>query len=255
MDRHRPIIGVTRPSVGDMLSYLAIALGIRLAGGRPVRLSSTTWEGVTLDGLVLSGGSDVFPKRFQTLPKAGYRYDHPREQMELALLERALAEDLPILGICRGAQLMNVAAGGSLHMDVAERFHPTPYPQHWFRQIHFRKVVSITPGSRLHAILGCERLWVNSIHSQAVDRLGTGLTICAREANGVPQAIERTDRDFSIGVQFHPELLLHRRPFRRLFEALVLSAKARQRRWRSDAPGVQEAAGLRRDSRDLHRFA
>ena len=250
----RPTIGVTRPSVGDLLSYLAIALAVRLAGGRAVRLSSGRWEGVQLDGLVLSGGSDVFPGRFQTRPKRDYRYDHEREQMELALLERALAEDLPILGICRGAQLMNVAAGGSLHMDVARRFHPTPYPRHWFRQMHFRKAVAIAPGSRLHAILGCERLWVNSIHSQAVDRLGEGLTICAREANGVAQAIERTDRPFCIGVQFHPELLLHRRAFRRLFKALVLAAQAhRARRATDDA--VTTPRGWRGGRRDLHRSA
>lgn len=229
----RPIIGVTRPSVGDLLSYLAIALAIRLAGGRPVRLSSTDWEGVRLDALVLSGGSDVFPGRFQTRAKTGYLYDHPREQMELALLERALAEDLPILGICRGAQLMNVAAGGSLHMDVAKRFHPTPYPQHWLRQLHFRKRISITPGTRLHAVIGCDRLWVNSIHSQAVDRLGERFTVCAREENGVPQAIERSDRAFCIGVQFHPELLLHRRHFRRLFTSLVSSAREHAARCRA----------------------
>lgn len=225
----RPVIGVTQPSVGDALSFLAIALGVWLAGGRPIRLHASGWEHAQIDGLVLGGGSDVFPGRFQTRPKAGYAYDHPREQMELALLERALAENLPILGICRGAQLMNVAAGGSLHMDVARRFHPTPYPTHWLRQLHFRKLVTLTPGARLHAILGRERLWVNSIHSQAVDRVGVGLTICAREANGVPQAIERSDRDFCIGVQFHPELLLHRRAFRRLFRGLVEAARVRRR--------------------------
>ncbi len=249
----RPIIGVTRPSVGDVLSYHAIALGVRLAGGRPVRLDASGWENIQLDGLVLSGGSDVFPGRFQIRAKADYRYDHPREQMELALLERALAEGLPILGICRGAQLMNVAAGGSLHMDVAQRFHPTPYPQHWLRQLHFRKRVAITPGSRLHAILGRERLWVNSIHSQAVDRVGDGFTVCAREANGVVQAIERSDRHFCIGVQFHPELLLHRRAFRRLFEALVLSAQAFQASRQGADAGVALPAGWRGGRRALHR--
>lgn len=250
----RPTIGVTRPSVGDLLSYLAIALAIRLAGGRPVRVSAGGWENVALDGLVLSGGSDVYPGRFKIRPKLGYRYDHPREQMELALLERALAEDLPVLGICRGAQLMNVAAGGTLHMDVAKRFHPTPYPRHWLRQLHFRKQISITPGSRLHAILGREQLWVNSIHSQAVDQLGQGLTVSAREANGVAQAIERTDQAFCIGVQFHPELLLHRRPFRRLFEALVLACKAARAR-REAQSALALPSGWRGARRNLGRSA
>lgn len=256
--RHRPLIGVTRPEVGDLLSYLAIAIAIRLAGGRSVRLDASRPRAPTLDGLVLSGGSDVFPARFEASPKAGYRYDHPRERMELALLEEALAEDRPVLAICRGAQLMNVAAGGSLHMDVAERFHPTPYPRHWLRQLHFRKLVSIRPATRLHAILGRERIWVNSIHSQAVDRLGEGLIVSAQEGNGVPQAIERPDRTFFIGVQFHPELMLHRRAFRRLFEALVAYAGAhreRRARRRTQEGAMVLPSGWRGGRRNLGRSA
>lgn len=252
--RERPLIGVTRPEAGDLLSFLAIALAVRLAGGRTVSLDAARRRAATLDGLVLSGGSDVFPERFAASPKADYRYDHPREAMELALLEQALVEDMPVLAICRGAQLMNVAAGGSLHMDVATRFHPTPYPQHWLRQLHFRKLVTLRPGTRLHAILGRERIWVNSIHSQAVDRLGKGLIISAQEANGVPQAIERPDRTFYIGVQFHPELMLHRRAFRRLFEALVAYAGAhreRRARRRTQEGAVVLPAGWRGGRRSL----
>lgn len=235
-----PLIGVTRPEAGDLLSFLAIAVAIRLAGGRTVSLDAARPRAPTLDGLVLSGGSDVFPARFAASPKADYRYDHPREAMELALLQQALAEDMPVLAICRGAQLMNVAAGGSLHMDVAARFHPTPYPQHWLRQLHFRKLVCIRPATRLHAILGQDRIRVNSIHSQAVDRLGEGLIVSAYETNGVTQAIERLDRTFILGVQFHPELLLHRRAFRRLFKALVAHARMHRER-RGGAPSRADA--------------
>jgi putative glutamine amidotransferase len=223
----RPIIGVTKPARGELASFWAVAWAVWLAGGRPRRMSAL--QGASLagvDGLVLTGGPDVHPPRFQEAPKPDYAYDHAREGFELGLIAAALAADTPVLGICRGAQLMNVAAGGSLHMDVAERFHPTPYPRNRLTQLHFRKRIEIAPHSQLAAITGRNRLWVNSIHSQAIDRLGAGLVASAREPNGVVQAIERPTSRFYVGVQFHPEFLIYRRPFRRLFGALVAAAEA-----------------------------
>jgi putative glutamine amidotransferase len=113
-------------------------------------------------------------------PKPGYGYDLARDQMELAWLRHAQEQDLPTLGICRGAQFMNVAAGGGLHLDVAEAFTEARFPQHWFEQAYFRKRVVLEPGTRLHAIVGADAIWVNSIHSQAVHGLGGGLRISAR---------------------------------------------------------------------------
>jgi putative glutamine amidotransferase len=177
-----------------------------------------------LDGLLLSGGSDVHPVLFQSPPKAGYAYDLPREAMEIAWLRQAGAADLPTLGVCRGAQLMNVVAGGALHMDLAEAFEDTRYPSHWLEQIWFRKRARIVAPSRLADIVGDEDLWVNSVHSQAVDRLGEGLTISACETNGAVQAIEDPGRRFWLGVQFHPEFLIHRRRCRAIFEAFTAAA-------------------------------
>jgi putative glutamine amidotransferase len=221
----RPLIGVTKPSRGDLPAFWAVCLALRLCGARPIRLSVAPDDcAIALDGLLLGGGSDVHPAQFKAAPKPGYAYDLDRQALELAWITRARGLDLPVLGICRGAQLMNVAAGGGLLMDLVETFAPAGYPRHWFRQAYFRKRVTIAEGSRLHAIAGVSSLWVNSVHRQAVADLGEGLIATAWEENGVVQAIENPSRAFWLGVQFHPEFLFYRRPVRRLFTAFVNAA-------------------------------
>jgi putative glutamine amidotransferase len=221
----RPLIGVTKPDRGDMAAFWAARLALALAGARSRALTAEApGETLALDGLMLGGGSDVHPSLFRAAPKVRYPYDLKREAMELTWLRRAWAEDLPTLGVCRGAQLMNVAAGGALHLNMAETFPGTRYPSHWLEQIHFRKRIILEPGSRLAAIVGRDELRVNSIHSQAASHLGEGLTVCARETNGAIQAIEAPARRFWLGVQFHPEFLIYRRRYRRIFQAFVAAA-------------------------------
>jgi len=228
----RPLIGVTKPDRGDLGAFWAVRVALLLAGARSLALTATApGETLTLDGLVLAGGVDVHPSLFQTAPMADRPYDHARETMELVWLRRAWASDLPTLGICRGAQLMNVAAGGTLHLDLARTFPQTRYPSHWLEQIHFRKRVLLEPGSLLAAIAGGDEMRVNSIHSQAADRPGRGLRASAHETNGSIQAIEDPSRRFWLGVQFHPEFLIHHRQCRRIFRAFAAAAAgARMRR-------------------------
>lgn len=222
----RPLIGITQANRGDRASLWAARLALALAGGRSVVLTADQpGEATKLDGLMLSGGSDVHPHRFQAAPKSNYSYDLDREAMELAWLARAWKADLPTLGICRGAQLLNVAAGGDLHLDIAQAFPGAGYPTGWLRRSVFRKRVIVTPDSRLAEIVGAGDLSVNAFHSQAVSRVGTGLRVSAREANGAIQAIEAPSRRFWLGVQFHPELLIQHHRFRRIFEAFVQSAR------------------------------
>jgi putative glutamine amidotransferase len=168
----------------------------------------------------------VHPALFDMAPKPAYAYDLGRDGMELGWVRRAHARDLPTLGVCRGAQFLNVAAGGGLHMDVTDAFSQTRYPQHWLEQTYFRKRVVIEPGSRLNAIVGADELWVNSIHRQAVQALGSGLRVAAREVNGAIQAIEDPTRRFWLGVQFHPEFMFYSPPIRRIFTAFVKAAAA-----------------------------
>jgi putative glutamine amidotransferase len=238
------LIGVTKPDRGGVAAFWAARLALALAGARTRALTADTpGETLALDGLMLAGGSDVHPSLFRAAPKASYPYDRKREAMELAWLRRAWAEDLPTLGVCRGAQLMNVAAGGTLHLDMAKTFPQTRYPSHWLEQIHFRKRVVLEPGSRLAAIVGGDQLHVNSIHSQAVSHLGEDLRVSARETNGAIQAIEAPSRRFWLGVQFHPEFLIYRRRCLRIFRAFVdaaaefaaTRAAPGQPRWPADA--------------------
>jgi len=226
--RRRPVIGVTMPDHGDRMSWLTLKAAVQQAGGQAVRLTARApRDPRTIDGLVLGGGSDVYPLAFEGKPKPGYRYDLARGDMEASWALAARRHDLPILGVCRGAQMLNVLAGGSLHMDLAGFEGAKLSPSRW-DQATARKRVRLRGGSRLAQILGPAPLMVNAIHQQAIDRLGVGLTVAAREANGVIQAIEDRSRRFWIGVQYHPELLLYRSRHRRLFKALVEAARTRR---------------------------
>ena len=148
--------------------------------------------------------------------------DPARDALELALIARAEATDLPVLGICRGAQLLNIHAGGTLHQDLSGFY--TERPHRW--TVFPRKAIAIAPRSRLQETIGRGRCEVNSLHKQAVDAIGQGLTVVARDDRGVVQGIEDASRRFWIGVQWHPEYLPQVPEQRRLFSALVDAARA-----------------------------
>jgi gamma-glutamyl-gamma-aminobutyrate hydrolase PuuD len=232
-ERTRPIIGITKPERGDTLAYLAMKLAIWLAGGDPVKVTARApRDPHTIDGLIFGGGADVYPKRYQGTPKGGYRYDLARGDMEASWALAARRHDLPVLGVCRGAQMLNVLAGGTLHMDLSEFEHGRAETA--LRRFFQRFRVRVRYKTRLAEATKCASMRVNAIHSQAIDRLGAGLTVSAREANGVIQAIEDPSKSFWLGVQFHPEFLIYRAPFRRLFRALVEQAAARMKERRAE---------------------
>ncbi|MBA4800308.1 MULTISPECIES: gamma-glutamyl-gamma-aminobutyrate hydrolase family protein [Euryhalocaulis] len=220
----RPLIGVTKPSRADNLAYACIWAGVWLAGGRPVRLTaSKPRRKCALRGLVLGGGTDVFPGLYDAKPRAGYAYDRKRDEMEIEWAERAERANIPVLAICRGAQMMNVMRGGTLFADVAKSFKDVDYPSTFLGHVFYRKTILIEDQTLLHDVLGDEDR-VNSMHKQAIADLGNGLEATARERNGVIQCIEDRERNFYMGVQFHPEFLLHRSRFRGIFNALVTAA-------------------------------
>jgi gamma-glutamyl-gamma-aminobutyrate hydrolase PuuD/predicted ATP-grasp superfamily ATP-dependent carboligase len=225
--RKRPIIGITKPEEGDTLAYWAMKLAVWIAGGDSVKVTARApRDPHSIDGLIFGGGSDVYPKRYQGRLKEGYRYDLARGDMEGSWALAARRHHLPVLGVCRGAQMLNVVAGGTLHMDLSE-FKPKRHPNALIRFFE-RYPIRIRGRSKLAQVTRCpQRMKVNAIHSQAIDRLGAGIIVSAREPNGVIQAIEDPTRPFWVGVQFHPELLVYRAPFRRLFKALVEAAAAR----------------------------
>jgi putative glutamine amidotransferase len=210
----------------------AVAAG----GGVPVLLpptDSTTAVDAALracDGFLLIGGGDAGPQQYAQLSPGDRRtlsgVDERLDAFELALVRRALAADRPVLGICRGMQMVALAAGGQLIPDIRrrqphalnhcrERVGAAPHPIAW------------VPGTRLARLLGVEVDVVNSTHHQAVDTLPRGWVVAARAPDGILEAIEKPRATFACGVQFHPERMLDWQPaVRKLFTALVEVAAA-----------------------------
>jgi putative glutamine amidotransferase len=174
-----------------------------------------------LQGLVIGGGDDIGAEIYGGKVLPDVRIDPQRDKMELALLKAALPRQIPILGICRGSQMINVALGGSLHTDIYEVYVQAPK----MRTILPKKRVAIEPNSRLDRILRCNPCLVNALHHQSVDRLGEGLKVAARDESGIIQAIENDGMPFLLGVQWHPELLVWKSPQQRLFGALAQAAQ------------------------------
>lgn len=222
---NRPVIGITTPNKKFNSAYYAIKLAVWLSGGRPVPLKTMqSLNEVHIDGLLVGGGTDVFPQLFKENPKVDYSYDHERDEMEIAWLKRAENDGIPVFAICRGAQMMNVMNGGRLHMNVSESYENAIYPKGLMRYITFRRWVTVADDSLLKRITGRQRMQVNSMHTQAIAKLGRNLRIVAQEDNGVVQAIERPDHPFYVGVQFHPEFMVYRSHMRRLFRGFIKAA-------------------------------
>jgi putative glutamine amidotransferase len=156
-----------------------------------------------LDVLILTGGEDVDPARYKASrsPKLG-KVNVPRDGFDFRLLAAARRRNLPVIGICRGCQLMNIAFGGTLWQDLPSEF-PVKDVQH--RNVHHR--ISIEPNSRFARVTGVTNTLVNSYHHQAVKDLAPGFRIVAKSPDGVVEAIE-CDTYPAIGVQFHPEKML-----------------------------------------------
>ena len=220
-----PVIGISCYSLrarwstwddeADLLPHRYVAMVAR-AGGLPVLLPPTEHTADVLprlDGLILSGGSDVEPSRYGAAPDPAAGPFYPaRDAAELELCHGALAAGLPLLGICRGLQLINVALGGTLHQHLPDLVgNDSHSPQELGYGTH---KVSVAPGSQLSVILGRSEAAVPTHHHQAVDRLGAGLVATAWADDGVIEAAELAPSDsgvspagqFTVAVQWHPEV-------------------------------------------------
>jgi putative glutamine amidotransferase len=195
----------------------------------PVRPGAAPVLLARLDGLLLSGGSDIDPELFGATPHPAVTgVARHRDEFELALAREALQQDRPLLAICRGHQVLNVATGGTLVQDIPSEVTGAvdhdPDVERWVTAHD----VSILQGTRLRAILGRDEVAVNSFHHQAVAELGRGLVVSARSPrDGVIEGIEAPDRRFALGVQWHPEGFWREEVgFHPLFAALAEAARA-----------------------------
>jgi putative glutamine amidotransferase len=214
---------------------------VSAAGGAPVLLPSAPGAAAAaarLDGLILTGGGDLDPASYgqRPHPRTG-RVSAERDQAELALLGAALSAGLPVLGICRGMQLLNVARGGTLRQHLPDGSGHAPPPGTFGSH-----PVRVAPASRLAAIVEGTVLDVPTSHHQAIEALGAGLAAAAWADDGVIEAVELTNSQhpFVIAVQWHPEA----GPDRRLIQALVDAARQR----RASPPGE----GAARVAQPLH---
>jgi putative glutamine amidotransferase len=199
----------SRPAVFLYTSYIRALEQIGLAPVLITPAHSPASIASLLDaccGLVLTGGEDVDPSRYGEKPSPALGATLPaRDDMEFSALDCALRLDMPIFGICRGCQVMNVHFGGSLYQDIdTERpghlLHAPLAP--WGQRTH---EASVLKDSLLHRIVGADLLKINSFHHQAVKELGQGLRVVARAEDGLVEAIEHESRDWVLGVQWHPE--------------------------------------------------
>jgi putative glutamine amidotransferase len=222
----KPVVGV---SVGyhDFGDYQGVGFQrpIALAGGVPLILSRVegTLEDVldVLDAVVIAGGRDIEPHRYGQEPHELLGNPDPhRDEFELELVRRTIERGLPLLGMCRGIQVINVALDGTLVQDITLRpeweQHPTDRGWHRWKEVehaslhrhdevphHPRHDMTVTPGSRLHDSLGVDVIEVDSFHHQAIDRLGDGLVVTGLAEDGVVEVVELADPDgYVLGAQF-----------------------------------------------------
>jgi putative glutamine amidotransferase len=235
-----PLIGITihpatAPDRAELDTLLeGIVRGVARAGGLPVLVPPGLDPGVLrplyerLDGLLFSGGGDIDPARYgaQTHARVG-GVDAGRDRTEFALV-RWLAEDArPFLGICRGAQVLNVALGGTLYPEVSE--HPGAIRHDYYPDFpHDLRPheIKLEEDSTLARVLGQPILSVNSLHHQACKVVAPGLRVTALAPDGIVEALEIPDHPFALGVQWHPECLPEAPETQRLFEAFIEASAA-----------------------------
>lgn len=249
--QHRPVVGIPAQSlqaidripedlppswVMNQRYYQAVTQ----AGAAPFMVPLLDQDADTLralyealDGIFLAGGVDVDPASYgEERDALCGRTDRPRDLVELAFAKWAVQDGKPLLGVCRGMQVVNVAAGGSLVQDCTAHWESAIkhdyFPGEGWSREHLAHDITVAPGSRLHAAFGADAVRVNSMHHQGLRRLGGGLRATAWAPDGLIEAVEsQEDEHFLVAVQWHPEVLLDSDPGTlRLFTDFVEACRA-----------------------------
>jgi putative glutamine amidotransferase len=233
MTTNAPLIGITAHSslVADgagvevlhQVAHVAYVRAVRKAGGVPVLLPVGDGEDAeralaTIDALLVTGGDDVNPDRYGAAPAPETKaVERALDDYEIALVNAAVRNNRPMLCICRGIQVLNVALGGTLCQHFDGHFDLPNYNE----TVHD---VRLEPGSMLAKVMGAAHVSVNSLHHQTLDVLAPQLIAVGHTDDGLVEGVEVDGCGFALGVQWHPELLRHRPEHLALFESLVAAA-------------------------------
>jgi gamma-glutamyl-gamma-aminobutyrate hydrolase PuuD len=238
----RPLIGITSGSAGVAIPEgtlpshyvgLAYTAAVVAAGGLPVVLPAVAGDeeraaadlAGRLDGLVFAGGTDLLPATYGRDYPSVQTPDPARDRFEVALARAADARGLPVLGVCRGMELLNVARGGTLHQDVSHEVDPVAHGSFEGVDVH---ELDLAPGSLAAEVYGRSSVRVLCMHHQAPDGIGDGLEVSGRSRDGLVEALEdRREGRFLLGLLWHPEHHVDDEPLqRRPYEALIRAAGA-----------------------------
>ena len=246
-----PLIGVTADLTGvpakrnhpapEPALYLPqrYCRAVQEVGGMPLILPPiASRNGVrrmlqALDAILISGGNfDIHPSYYGEKPiHALGLIKEERTEFELELVDLALKQNLPLLGICGGAQAINVALGGSLYQDIVTQLPNATEHEQGVKKDKGCHSIRIHPGTRLRQIVQRQTMEVNTTHHQAVRKVGKGLAINATAEDGLIEGLESSDHRFVLGVQWHPEILAHKDPCeRRIFSSFIAAARRSPRR-------------------------
>ena len=257
---HRPLIGLTtyRKTAAQTKPVALYALmpsyveAVIAAGGVPLLIPLGLDEDALrvllsqVDGLMLTGGGDIAGEHYHSEHEDFiFNIDPDRDRVELFLAREAMAQDKPLLAICRGHQVLNVALGGTLYEDVTA-WMPGAIKHDYFELFprnHTAHAIAIEPDSKLAAALGRREAQVNSLHHQGIRDLAPGLVAVAHAPDGLIESVEGVDHPFALGVQWHPENLIYDAPpMLSLFQGLVEAAadgQARPDRLAANLPGLE----------------
>ena len=238
----RPLIGIPcrpliraetgRPIYANNRTYVH---AVETAGGLPILIPMINDLNILnallsrLDGLLLSGGIDVHPSHYgEEVHPLIQEFDIELDEFEITLASWALQQDIPVLGICRGMQLINVVLGGTLYQDIDDQYLDSiAHSNRHMPYTHLAHHIIVEPGSRMEQILGAGEVWVNSLHHQAIKDPGKGVCISGRASDGVAELLEVNGNRFVMAVQRHPEEIYSIEPaFKRLFSAFVRASSS-----------------------------
>jgi putative glutamine amidotransferase len=237
----KPIIGITT-SNGQYMGYPSIDLfrtyvdAILVAGGIPVLIPSetpeTSWKQLmeTLGEVFFTGGGDISPDSYDEVDHPSLSgVDRSRDQIEIPMIKHAIQYNIPFLGICRGFQVLNIALGGSLFIDLSSKRSDSIKHDYYpgFQRDHLAHQVEIQPDSTVGMIMGRSMIEVNSLHHQGLKTLAEKLLPVGYAPDGLVEAVEVPGHQYAMAVQWHPEWLLHISQMKSLFVALIEAAENR----------------------------